>query len=305
MGTDNQVKGSQSNREQIMAKNKNKNESAILRYDILVLKRRGVTRDLPSGTESLQWVTNTATLISGEHDAIVVDTFATIDQNQQLVDWITKSGKNLTTIYITHAHGDHSFGIKILLDRFPNARAVAVSAVVKAMQTQIDPNYIKNFWNKLFPDQIPEALIVPEALESNEFELEGHKLVVLDNGFTDTEYSTSLYVPSIGLVVAGDAVYNGIHPYMAETSEQSRLDWIAALDRIEGLKPRAVVAGHKNPVNDDNPQHVGATQKYIRDFNHLNHQTTTVRELYDKMLALYPDRANPGSLWSSAKALKA
>jgi glyoxylase-like metal-dependent hydrolase (beta-lactamase superfamily II) len=278
--------------------------SAIPGYDVLVLKRRGVTRDLPSGTESLQWVTNTATLIYGEHDAVVVDTFATIDQNQQLVDWITKSGKNLTTIYITHAHGDHSFGIKILLDHFPNAGALAASAVVKAMQTQIDPNYIKNFWNKLFPDQIPEPLIVPESLESNEFELEGHKLVVLDNGFTDTEYSTSLYVPSIGLVAAGDAVYNNIHPYMSETTEQSRLNWIAALDRIGGLKPHAVVAGHKNPANDDNPQHIGATQKYIRDFNRLNHQTTTVRELYDKMLALYPDRANPGSLWSSASAVK-
>jgi glyoxylase-like metal-dependent hydrolase (beta-lactamase superfamily II) len=283
---------------------KNKNESAILRYDIMVLKRRGVTRDLPPGNESLQWVTNTATLIYGEQDAVVVDTFATIHQNQQLEDWIIKSGKNLTTIYITHAHGDHSFGLKILLDRFPNARAVAVSAVVKAMQTQIDPNYIKNFWNKLFPDQIPEALIVPEALESNEFELEGHKLVVIDNGFTDTQYSTSLYVPSTGLVVAGDAVYNGTHPYMSETTEPSRLNWIAALDRIEGLKPHAVVAGHKNPANDDNPQHIGATRKYILDFNRLNHQTTTVRELYDKMLAVYPDRANPGSLWSSARAVK-
>src|SRR6266487_1892613 len=151
---------------------------------------------------------------------------------------------------------------------------------------------------------LAEARIVPETLESNEFELEGHKLVVLDNGFTDTEYSTSLYVPSIGLVVAGDAVYNSIHPYMPETTEQSRLNWIAALDRIEGLKPHAVVAGHKNPAYDDNPQHIGATQKYIRDFNRLNHQTTTVGELYDKMLALYPDRANPGSLWSSARAVK-
>ena len=197
---------------------KNKNESAILRNDVLVLKRRGVTRDLPLGTESLQWVANTATLVYGEHDAVVVDTFATINQNRQLADWITKSGKNLTTIYITHAHGDHSFGIKILLDRFPNARAVAVSSVVKAMQAQIDPNFIENFWNKLFPDQIPGSLIFPEALESNEFELEGNRLVVLDNGFTDTEYSTSLYVPSIGLVFTGDAVYNSIHPYMPETT---------------------------------------------------------------------------------------
>jgi hypothetical protein len=69
---------------------------------------------------------------------------------------------------------------------------------------------------------------------------------------------------------------------MAETTEQSRLNWIAALDRIEGLKPHAVVAGHKNPANDDNPQHIEATRKYIRDFNRLNHQTTTVNELYDK-----------------------
>jgi glyoxylase-like metal-dependent hydrolase (beta-lactamase superfamily II) len=150
--------------------------------------------------------------------------------------------------------------VKILLDRFQNARAIAVSPVVKAMQKQIDPNLIKNYWNKLFPDQIPEPLIVPEALESNEFELEGHKLVVLDNGFTDTEYSTSLYVPSIDLVVAGDVVYNGVHPFMPETTEQSRLNWIAALDRIEELEPHAVVAGHKNHTNEDNPKHIGATR---------------------------------------------
>jgi hypothetical protein len=84
----------------------------------------------------------------------------------------------------------------------------------------------------------------------------------------------------------------------------NRLNWIAALDRIEELKPYAVVAGHKNPANDDNPQHTGATRKYIRDFNCLNHQTTTIRELYNKTLTLYPDRANPGSLWSSASAVK-
>jgi glyoxylase-like metal-dependent hydrolase (beta-lactamase superfamily II) len=281
------------------------NQSPTLTYDVFALKRPGLTRDLPPGTESLQWTANTATLIAGSQDAVLVDTFATIDQNRQLVDWMKKSGKNLTTIYITHAHGDHAFGIKILLDHFPNARAVAAPAVAKAMHAQIDPDYLKNFWETRFPGQIPEPLVVPEALESNEFAVEGQKLVVIDDGFTDTDHSTSLYVPSLGLVVAGDAVYNGIHPYMAETSEQSRLNWIAALERIEALNPCAVVAGHKHPENSDSPQHIAATQHYIRDFNRLNHDTTTARELYDKMLSLYPDRANPGSLWGSAKAAKA
>src|SRR5258708_25549705 len=133
------------------------------------------------------------------------------------------------------------------------------------MHAQIDPDYLNNFWETRFPGQIPEPLVVPEALESNEFAVEGQKLVVIDDGFTDTDHSTSLYVPSIGFVVAGDAVYNGIHPYIAETSEHSRLNWIAALERIEALKPRAVVAGHKRPENANSPQRISATQQYIRD----------------------------------------
>jgi hypothetical protein len=161
---------------------------------VFALKRPGLTVGVPSGTESLQWVANIATLIAGSQDAVLVDTFATIDQNRQLVNWIQKSG---------------------------------------------------------------------------------------------------------------DAVYNGIHPYMAETSEHSRLNWIAALERLGALKPRAVVAGHKIPDNADSPQHIAATQHYIRDFNRLNRETTTMRELYDKMLSVYPDLVNPGSLWGSAKAAKA
>jgi glyoxylase-like metal-dependent hydrolase (beta-lactamase superfamily II) len=135
-------------------------------------------------------------------------------------------------------------------------------------------------------------------------ELEGQKLVAVNTGRTDTAYSTSLHVPSIGLIVAGDVVYNGIHPYLVETDTQSRLEWIAALDKLEALKPRAVIAGHKIPENDDDPRNIAETRQYLRDFNRLDEATTTARELYDAMLKLYPDRANPGSLWSGANTAK-
>ena len=280
-------------------------QSPTLAYDVFVLKRSSLTSDVPPGTESLQWVANTATLIAGSQDAVLVDTFATIDQNRQLVEWLKQSGKNLTTIYLTHAHGDHAFGIKIVLDHFPQARAVATSAVAQTLHAQMNHPGVKVFWETRFLGQIPEPLVVPEALDSDAFTLEGQKLVILDDGFTDTEPSTSLYVPSIGLIVAGDAVYNGTHPFMAETSEDSRLQWIAVLERLADLKPRAVVAGHKDPAYPDSPHQIAATRDYLRDFNRLNHETTTPRELYDQMLSLYPDRVNPGSLWGSAKAAKA
>jgi hypothetical protein len=113
-----------------------------------------------------------------------------------------------------------------------------------------------------------------------------------------------LHVPSIGLIVAGDVVYNGIHPYLAETDTHSRLEWIAALDKLEALKPRAVIAGHKIPENGDDPRNISETRQYLRDFNRLDETTTTARELYDAMSKLYPERANPGSLWSGANAAK-
>src|SRR5215813_4323902 len=105
-----------------------------LNWKLLTKKRAGVTQGLPPGKKDLAWVTNTVTLIYGEVDAILVDTFLSVEHSKELVEWVAQSGKNLTTIYITHAHGDHFLGLKLLLDRFPNAKALATAPVVAAMQ---------------------------------------------------------------------------------------------------------------------------------------------------------------------------
>jgi glyoxylase-like metal-dependent hydrolase (beta-lactamase superfamily II) len=280
-------------------------EKPSLRYKVFTATRPGLNRDVPPGKESLMWVANSATLIHGEQDAVLVDTFLTVEQCNGLADAIVATGKTLKAIYITHAHGDHFFGIKVLQDRFPNAKALATPEVVARMKLQITPDKLNSRWRKLFPNQISDVISVADPMQGDEIDLEGNKLVVARVGHTDTDETTCLHVPSIGLVVAGDAVYNGIHPFLVESNRQSRLQWIAALDRIETLKPLAVVAGHKIPANDDNPRNVEETRQYIRDFIRLNDATKTPRELYDSMLELYPDRANPGSLWSSAAAAKA
>ena len=275
-----------------------------LRWDVLTVKRPGLTRDLPPGKEDLMWVANSSTLIHGERDAVLVDTLLTTEQSKTLLDWVVASGKNLTAIYITHGHGDHFFGLAPLLDHFPRAKAVATPEVVKAMREHLTPAWIDNFWRRLFPGDIPDRLLVAEPLEGNGLELEGRKLVAVNAGRTDTAHSTCLHVPSIGLIVAGDAVYNGIHPYLGETDTQSRLEWISTLDKLEALNPKTVIAGHKVPENDDDPRIIAETRQYLHDFNRLNAVTTTARELYDAMLEVYPDRVNPGSLWGAANAAK-
>ncbi|MBB5329493.1 hypothetical protein HDF14_003111 [Edaphobacter lichenicola] len=122
-------------------------------------------------------------------------------------------------------------------------KAVATPEVVEAMRQQVSPTSLEDFWRKLFLGQIPEHLPVADPLQSNELELEGHKLIVVNTGKTDTAESTCLHVPSVGLLVGGDTVYNGIHPCLAETNTESRREWIDTLDKLETLTPEPSLLG--------------------------------------------------------------
>src|SRR6201987_4698197 len=179
-----------------------------LNWKLLTKKRGRGSQGLPPGKEDLSWVTNTVTLIDGERDAILVDAFLSVEHSKELVDWIVESGKNLIGVYITHAHGDHFLGLKLILDRFPDARAFATASTVASMQDQIKPDFVQSFWEVRFPGQVPSEFVLPEVLKGDSLSLEGEELLIVHLGHTDTRSTTAVYVPSIGLVVSGDAVYN-------------------------------------------------------------------------------------------------
>jgi glyoxylase-like metal-dependent hydrolase (beta-lactamase superfamily II) len=278
-------------------------QPAPLTWDVYVTELEPTASDdPPPGANEWLWSPTSATLISGERDAVLVEALLT-HQAGDLADWVAAHGKNLTTVYITHGHGDHWFGLSVILERFPEARGFALPTVIEQMRQGSTPELLAT-WNSLFPGEIPDDLVLAEPLSGHTIDLEGHDLAAVELGHTDTDGTTCLHVPDIGLVVAGDAVYNDVHQYLRESSPEGRREWIAALDTIESLHPRAVIAGHQRAGRHDGPEIIEETREYIRDFDRVVETAETARQLYDQMLDLYPERVNPGMLWWSARTLK-
>jgi glyoxylase-like metal-dependent hydrolase (beta-lactamase superfamily II) len=279
-------------------------ETTTLSWDVHVAPAEPLSaNDLAPGENARFWSPISATLISGERDAVLIDALLTAGQAQDLVEWIDGHGKNLTAVYITHGHGDHWFGLAAVLDYFPNARAFALPAAIEQMRVGSNPEFFESFWRPRFDGKLPRALVFPEPLEGHTIDLEGHELVVVELGHTDTDQTSCLHVPDIGLVVAGDAAYNDVHLYLAESDPEKRRDWIATLDTIESLHPRSVIAGHQRAGRHDGPEIIEETRQYIRDFDRIAETTSTAQDLYDQVIALYPDRINPDALWISAQGV--
>ena len=280
------------------------NISASLAWDVFTsAPLRTLGDDPPPGQQYRIWPPISSTLIAGNNNAVLVDTPITTLQASGLADWVTSKGKNLTDIYITHGHPDHWFGVSVLLDRFPAARAVATPAVVRQMRRYTTPDALA-VWERRFPGQIPDHPVVPEELPDNVIDLEGRELIAIEVGHTDTDDTTCLYVPSIGLVAAGDVVYNDVYLQLRESNPASRQEWIAALDTVESLRPAAVVAGHKRAQRPDDPGNIDETRRYIRAFEQALADEDAALGVYQNMIALYPDRCFPGALWASASELK-
>jgi glyoxylase-like metal-dependent hydrolase (beta-lactamase superfamily II) len=251
------------------------------------------------------WAPTASTLIFGDRDAVLVDPLMTIDESRSLAKWAASYGRQITTVFITHPRGDHFFGAPAVLERYPLARVVAAPNVAAQMAAQWDAQWFDGFWDRTFPYQIACRQLVAEPLSAGALELDGDILRVIEFAHTTAAATTALHVPSINLVVAGDTVYGDVHPDLATASGRRPDPWFAALDAIDLLEPEVVVAGHKLVGDVDNPAQVDWTRCYLKDFIAAAERARDPVELYSSMVDLYPDRADRGALWDSARAFVA
>jgi glyoxylase-like metal-dependent hydrolase (beta-lactamase superfamily II) len=242
----------------------------------------------------------TSTLIVGPTESVLVDTQFMADDVDAVIGRVLATGTRLTTIYVTHAHADHYFGLERLLERFPGARPLA--APVVAAEIAAGNDAARTRWTEMFSGTALDNTVIPEALDGDTITVDGEVLRAIVVGQADIPNNTVLHVPSIAAVVAGDVIYNGINPFLAESDADGWRGWLESIAKVAELEPRIVVAGHKRPElpDDDLAASVGFTRDYVADFITEVTAASGSRDLVERMQRRYPDLGNPSALILSA-----
>ena len=238
-------------------------------------------------------------LVSGQHDAVLIDAQFSRGDAEKLVQKIRASGKKLTTVYISHSDPDYYFGLDVIKAAFPQAKIVATADTVAEIKRKAEAKVA--YWGPILKDNAPQAIVIPQALTGKRITLEGQSLHIAG----PTPARTYVWIPSIKAVVGGVVLFNNLHVWTADTQTlQSRQDWIKTLDGIAALKPVTVVPGHFKPGSPYTPDSIAFTRDYLVTFEAETAKAANAAALIAAMKQQYPKLGLDGGLEISAKVAK-
>ncbi|MDA2892393.1 MBL fold metallo-hydrolase [Mycolicibacterium sp. BiH015] len=259
--------------------------------------------DIAPPDEGWTWPPTSVTLIVGEREAVLVDTLPTLVDSQALADWIELTGTVLTTIFITHSHLDHYLGGATLLVRFPGARVVATEATVRHIENEVSSGAERATYAAMFVDELVSTVIVPEVLEGDRIELEGHDLLVVATGQSDHVDSSYLHLPELDAVIVGDIAYNDVHCALMGTDHEARRQWIGTIEKVQARHPKIVVAAHRREGAPEDARVLSDTIAYLEQADRLLAEGASAGEFVERMSQLNPTRLNVSTLMYGAVAL--
>jgi glyoxylase-like metal-dependent hydrolase (beta-lactamase superfamily II) len=241
----------------------------------------------------------TSTLIYGDKDAILVDPQFLLSEAHKAAAMVLENKRNLTTVYSTHAHPDHYFGITVMKQAFPTARLVALPAVVTGIKNGWEGRY--KFWSATYGSNVPPpGSVLPEELQGTTLTLEGQELQIVGGVQGDGPNNSFVWIPSTRTVIAGDIVFSGVH--FGVPSGPNRTEWLKTLDQIAMLKPAVVVPGHQVAGAKNDLSAIEFMRKYMQDWDRAVASSKSADELSTQMKKIYPTLGMENLLNNGAQA---
>jgi len=194
---------------------------------------------------SYEGMSSTSTLFYGERDAVLIDACQLLSDAHRLAAELLLMGKNLTHIYVSHFHPDHHFGLGVLEYAFPRARIVALPSVVKDIVFTTDDKIL--MWGDFYGSNQPNRTVIPMPLAEDHLQVEGEELEFSDGWEGDCPNNTVVWVPSLGVLCAGDVVELDCHLWTVESDAARRVKWRDSIKRLRDFGARVIIPGHCSP----------------------------------------------------------
>jgi len=236
--------------------------------------------DFPVGSKN-----KTATLITGEEQAFLIDAGFTRADGHRLVAEILDSGKTLTTVFISHADPDFYWGAEVIADAFPDAQLVATPLVIEHIAAAYEGKL--KAWEPVGVNR-PTRLVELTEL-TGDITFEGH-VFQLKGGHPALPDRHYLWQAEHQAIVAGVLLFQNEHVWVADTATgESRAVWIELLDEMSALNPAFAVPGHRLPTTTLDASPIAYTRDYLTAFEAELPQAATGEALTKALIARYPD----------------
>jgi len=238
-------------------------------------------------------------LVYGSKEAVLIDAQFTLADAENVAREIRRSGKDLTTIYVSHGDPDFYFGLQVFKSYFPGVTAYAAPATVEHIKATAQKKL--NVWGKNLGKAITSNVVLPQVLQENVITLEDQQLEVI--GLQEFPSNTFVWIPGAKAVAGGINVFgNTFHLWMADAqTPEARAKWMSVLEKISSLQPAIVVPAHATPEADFNMTSVKHTYDYIRFYEEALKQYKTSESLVKALKEQYPQAGFETALQLGAK----